>query len=67
MSIYSTIAIVWDPSYLCRLSDLYLLTSLRHVLTGLTGSAFSVRGMMYYRRALELQAFLDMATDDGTN
>lgn len=24
----------------------------------------TVRGMMYYRRALELQAFLDMATDD---
>ena len=26
----------------------------------------SVRGMMYYRKALELQAFLDMAEDDGT-
>ncbi len=26
----------------------------------------AVRGMMYYRRALELQAFLDMATEDGT-
>lgn len=25
----------------------------------------AVRGMMYYRRALELQAFLDMASDDG--
>jgi callose synthase len=25
-----------------------------------------VRGMMYYRRALELQAFLDMAQDEGT-
>ena len=24
-----------------------------------------VRGMMYYRKALELQAFLDMAKDDG--
>jgi callose synthase len=24
----------------------------------------TVRGMMYYRRALELQAFLDMATED---
>lgn len=24
-----------------------------------------VRGMMYYRRALELQAFLDMAKDEG--
>ncbi|PQM33653.1 callose synthase 3 [Prunus yedoensis var. nudiflora] len=26
----------------------------------------TVRGMMYYRKALELQAFLDMAQDDGT-
>lgn len=25
----------------------------------------SVRGMMYYRKALELQAFLDMAKDEG--
>uniref|UniRef100_A0A0E0HVU5 1,3-beta-glucan synthase n=1 Tax=Oryza nivara TaxID=4536 RepID=A0A0E0HVU5_ORYNI len=25
----------------------------------------TVRGMMYYRKALELQAFLDMAKDDG--
>jgi callose synthase len=25
----------------------------------------TVRGMMYYRKALELQAFLDMAQDDG--
>ena len=25
-----------------------------------------VRGMMYYRKALELQAFLDMAKDEGT-
>lgn len=24
------------------------------------------RGMMYYRKALELQAFLDMAKDEGT-
>lgn len=24
-----------------------------------------VRGMMYYRQALELQAFLDMANDEG--
>jgi hypothetical protein len=29
-------------------------------------SDVAVRGMMYYRRALELQAFLDMATEDGT-
>lgn len=26
---------------------------------------YTVRGMMYYRKALELQAFLDMAQDDG--
>jgi len=26
---------------------------------------FAVRGMMYYRRALKLQAFLDMANEDG--
>jgi hypothetical protein len=25
----------------------------------------AVRGMMYYRKALELQAFLDMAKDEG--
>ena len=25
----------------------------------------AVRGMMYYRKALKLQAFLDMADDDG--
>lgn len=25
----------------------------------------AVRGMMYYRRALKLQAFLDMATEKG--
>jgi callose synthase len=25
----------------------------------------AVRGMMYYRHALELQAFLDMAGDEG--
>lgn len=25
----------------------------------------AVRGMMYYRKALELQAFLDMARDEG--
>lgn len=25
----------------------------------------AVRGMMYYRRALKLQAFLDMANEDG--
>ncbi|AQK67353.1 Callose synthase 3 [Zea mays] len=25
----------------------------------------TVRGMMYYRKALELQAFLDMANNDG--
>lgn len=27
--------------------------------------AFAVRGMMYYRRALKLQAFLDMASEEG--
>ena len=27
----------------------------------------SVRGMMYYRKALELQAFLDMAKDEGAS
>lgn len=27
---------------------------------------FTVRGMMYYRKALELQAFLDMAKDEGS-
>lgn len=27
--------------------------------------SISVRGMMYYRRALKLQAFLDMATEKG--
>jgi len=26
---------------------------------------FAVRGMMYYRKALELQAFLDMAMHEG--
>lgn len=26
-----------------------------------------VRGMMYYRKALELQAFLDMAKDEGSS
>ena len=26
---------------------------------------FAVRGMMYYRRALKLQAFLDMAKESG--
>ena len=26
-----------------------------------------VRGMMYYRKALELQAFLDMAKEEGTH
>jgi hypothetical protein len=26
---------------------------------------YAVRGMMYYRKALELQAFLDMANNDG--
>lgn len=26
----------------------------------------AVRGMMYYQKALELQAFLDMAKDEGT-
>ena len=26
-----------------------------------------VRGMMYYRKALELQAFLDMAKDEGAS
>lgn len=31
----------------------------------LAGVICAVRGMMYYRRALELQAFLDMATEDG--
>lgn len=25
----------------------------------------TVRGMMYYREALQLQAFLDMAEDEG--
>lgn len=25
----------------------------------------TVRGMMYYRQAIKLQAFLDMAEDDG--
>lgn len=25
----------------------------------------TVRGMMYYRKAIKLQAFLDMAEDDG--
>lgn len=28
---------------------------------------FTVRGMMYYRKALELQAFLDMAKDEGSS
>lgn len=28
---------------------------------------FSVRGMMYYRRALKLQAFLDMADTHGND
>jgi len=26
---------------------------------------FTVRGMMYYREALKLQAFLDMAEEEG--
>lgn len=26
-----------------------------------------VRGMMYYRKALELQSFLDIASDEGIN
>lgn len=30
-----------------------------------TLSQMLVRGMMYYRKALELQAFLDMARDEG--
>lgn len=29
-------------------------------------SPSEVRGMMYFRQALELQAFLDMAKDEGT-
>lgn len=28
-------------------------------------SMVTVRGMMYYREALKLQAFLDMAEDEG--
>lgn len=28
-------------------------------------SLMLVRGMMYYRKALELQAFLDMAKEEG--
>lgn len=31
-----------------------------------THYGFTVRGMMYYRRALKLQAFLDMANEEGT-
>lgn len=31
----------------------------------LTTFGIAVRGMMYYRRALKLQAFLDMANEDG--
>nr|VDD52201.1 unnamed protein product [Brassica oleracea] len=27
----------------------------------------TVRGMMYYQKALELQAFLDMAKDEGAS
>lgn len=38
----------------CHLSDL------QYVFMVLT-----VRGMMYYREALKLQAFLDMAEDEG--
>lgn len=30
-----------------------------------TNISFAVRGMMYYRRALKLQAFLDMASESG--
>jgi callose synthase len=41
------------PSLNCRDFDIVFLQLL-------------VRGMMYYRRALELQAFLDMAQDEGT-
>lgn len=33
----------------------------------LTSPGSTVRGMMYYRQALKLQAFLDMAEHDGTS
>lgn len=35
------------------------------LLTDVLFSYYAVRGMMYYRKALELQAFLDMAKDEG--
>jgi hypothetical protein len=57
------------------LADIYLFLHLFVFITPLGFSIFlhnslaasipAVRGMMYYRRALELQAFLDMATEDG--
>lgn len=40
---------------LCMVSIFLVIVALVH----------AVRGMMYYRKALELQAFLDMAKDDG--
>lgn len=44
-----------------------LLSSFNHSCILVTGinTFIAVRGMMYYRRALKLQAFLDMASESG--
>lgn len=56
-----------------RLADTYIYISI--YIFGVSQNIFGlyfcvyfhqVRGMMYYRQALELQAFLDMAKDEGT-
>lgn len=39
-------------------------SSFMHLITGIN-TVIAVRGMMYYRRALKLQAFLDMASESG--
>ncbi|KAF3498742.1 hypothetical protein DY000_02056373 [Brassica cretica] len=57
MKIVSAIAAICDLE-----EELRLLASYR----GQTVTK-TVRGMMYYRKALELQAFLDMAKDEGAS
>lgn len=52
---------------LCRTGRFLIITFrlVFHICLLLIHIVFAVRGMMYYRRALRLQAFLDMASEKG--
>lgn len=58
---------VTQTYYLCKLQKTWELFFLFYEKWTWIYFISAVRGMMYYRRALKLQAFLDMASEEGKN